>query len=116
MNRLSSSAVMGAMALVAGCSSATAHTSHPAATAVPAACTDSLYVRLARVHPDSMSERTWSRFRSLDSACVRARSQVPSESHGAGMMGMGMGMGRAWEVIAPLIVVVMVVAMLALRL
>ena len=82
----------------------------------PAACSDSVYVQLAHQHPDSMSERAWQRFQSLDSACVRARSQAPAESHAGGMMGMGHGQNGAWAILAPLVVLGMAVMMVALRL
>ena len=62
----------------------------------PVPCTDSLYLQLKRVHPDSLSERAWQRLQSLQADCVSARAQP---EHGrTGMMGMGsrrglLGMG-----------------------
>ena len=82
----------------------------------PAACSDSLYLRLSRQHPDSLSERAWQRYRSLDSACVRARAESARDTGGMGMMGMGHGKGEVWTILAPLFVAGMVVAMIALRL
>lgn len=97
--------------LLAGCA-----TSSPPRARVPepAACADSLYVQLARQHPDSLSERAWRRFQSLESACVRERAQAPAETRATGMMEMGHGQSGAWTILAPLIVAGMAVMMVAL--
>ncbi len=42
----------------------------------PAPCTDSTYLQLRRQHPDSLSDREWQRFQSLDAACADARTFV----------------------------------------
>ena len=104
--------LLAALLLLAGCA-----TSSPtrARGPEPAACADSLYVQLARQHPDSLSERAWRRFESLDSACVRARVQAPAETRATGMMGTGHGKNGAWTILAPLIVAGMAVMMVALR-
>ncbi len=77
----------------------------------PAACSDSLYVQLARQHPDSLSERAWLRLQSLDSACVRTRTHSAGDSHDMRMMGMGRA---TWRILAPLIVVGMAVMMVGI--
>jgi hypothetical protein len=101
--------VLAATLLLGGC--ATASSPPRAHGPEPAACNDSLYVQLARQHPDSLSDRAWLRLQSLDSACVRARTQSANDPHGMGMMGMGRGQNTAWTFLAPLIVVGMAVMM-----
>ncbi len=99
--------------LLGGCSPPVSHADQ---APKPAACTDSLYVRLARQHPDSLSDRAWQRLQTLDGACERARTQPASDMGGMGMMGMGHGEGRAWTILAPLVVLSMALAMLVFRL
>lgn len=101
--------------LLAGCATPSTRTEH---APTPAACTDSLYVQLARQHPDSLSERAWLRLQTLDSACIRARTHTANDTGGMGMMGMmgmGQGHGKVWTVLAPVIVASMAVMMVVLR-
>ena len=105
--------VLAATLVIIGCATSSPPQAHAPA---PVACSDSLYVQLARQHPDSMSERAWRRFQSLDSACVRARSETVSDMRGMGMMGMGHGQNRVWTILAPVIVLGMAVMMVAFRL
>lgn len=104
--------MMGAM-MMAGCAPRS-ESSKPRPE--PIACRDSLYLRLARQHPDSLSERAWQRLQGLDSACALARHRAPLESHGTGMMGMGSGRGGMWTVLAPLLVGAMAAAMIVVGL
>ncbi len=99
--------------LLAGCATPASRTAH---APEPAACTDSVYVRLARQHPDSLSERAWQRLQSLDSACASARTHTANDARGMGMMGMGHGQSRAWAILVPLVVAGMAIMMVALRL
>ena len=94
--------------VLSGCAPAASRAVH---AAQPAACTDSIYVHLSRQHPDSLSERSWQRLQSLDSACARARAAAPTDPHGTGMMGMGTGSGKVWTLLAPIVVVGMAVMM-----
>lgn len=99
--------------LLAGC----ARTSRSAKQGPePAACSDSLYLGMARQHPDSLSERAWQRFQRLDSACMQGRRQAHTDGHGGGMMGADAGRGGMWTVLAPLVVGAMAVAMVVFRL
>lgn len=96
----------GAVLFTAAC----APVQNTAARPVPEACTDSVYARLHRQPPDSLSEREWERLRSLDAACERSRS---AGSHsGMGMMGIGGGSGRVGVILLPLVIVAMVATML----
>lgn len=107
---------LATVSVLAACATTAPHT---ASAPQPAACSDSLYVRLNHQQPDSLSERSWQRLQSLDSACVRARAHADYEARGTGMggmMGMGHGDGRVWTILMPLVIAGMVVAMLALRL
>lgn len=99
--------------MIAGCATASRSPAHGPVAAV---CTDSIYLHLARQHPDSLSERAWQRLQSLDSSCARERAHAASDTRGMGMMGMAHGPRRAWAILAPLIIVGMMVMMVALRL
>lgn len=61
----------------------------------PSPCADTTYLQLKRQHPDSLSEREWQRFQSLDTACTeaqaRARERAVIETEHGGWMGMGHG-------------------------
>lgn len=102
--------ILAAVLLLSGCTTSSLPRAHGPE---PAACADSLYVRLARQHPDSLSERAWQRLQSLDSTCARARAQAAGDTRGMGMMGMAHGQNRAWMILAPLIVAGMAVMMVA---
>ena len=93
--------------VLSGCAPAASRAVH---AAQPSACSDSIYVHLSRQHPDSLSERSWQRLQSLDSACARARAAAPADPHGTEMMGMG-GSGKVWTLLAPIVVVGMAVMM-----
>lgn len=109
MKRRRALSVLAATLMLGGCATVSSPTR--AHRPEPAACSDSLYVQLARQHPDSLSERAWLRLQSLDSACVRARTQSASDMQGVGMMGMGHGQRSGWRVLGPVIVVGMAVMM-----
>ena len=111
-SRLAFPVLVGTL-LVAGCARSSPTLAHGPE---PAACTDSLYVQIARQHPDSLSERAWRRLQSLDSACARARAATVSDTRGMGMMGMAHGQNRYWVILAPLIMAGMAVMMITFRL
>lgn len=104
--------VLVAAVLLAGCAAPASRATH---APPPVACTDSLYLQLARQHPDSLSERAWTRLQSLDSACARARTRPENDTRGMGMMGMGHGGSRAWTILAPVIVASMAAMMIVFR-
>ncbi len=70
----------------------------------PAVCADSVYLELAREHPDSLSDRAWERLQQLEAACDRRRAgsvdgagaAVRADHHGndwvwmPAMMGFGL--------------------------
>lgn len=97
--------LVGAILLTAACAPAQG-TAHP----IPQVCSDSVYARLHRQPPDSLSAREWERLRLLDAACTRSRSS--GGDAGMGMMGMGGGAGRVGVILVPLIIVAMVATML----
>ncbi|HEY0673240.1 MAG TPA: hypothetical protein VGD27_13260 [Longimicrobiales bacterium] len=67
---------------------------------LPVPCADSTYVHLKRQHPDSLSEREWQRFKTLDSACTQAethaRSTDANRSAQGGRMGISGGVAAGF--------------------
>jgi len=102
-------AMLAAALLVTAC----ATNPMPAHAPEPAPCADSLYVQLKRQHPDSLSERAWQRFQSLDQACAATQTQARGQI--GGMMGMGSMSGMLLMGVVMVVGAAMVLVMTAVR-
>ena len=96
MRAFSLAAVLFSVVVLASCASAPAK--H---TASEDACADPMYIRLKAIHPDSLSEREFTRLRDLEAACHTQQSTM-NQHRGSGSMMRG---SRGWLLMPAMMVI-----------